>query len=575
MTEENTNNFQLKIGLEIHLALKTKYKAFSVTKTGANSYTSLGLIGTLPQINTYAIRSAYKIAWATHSDIPKNITFERKSYFYFDLPRGYQITQFLNPIGKNGHIFLPNLKKKINIRSISLEEDTAAHSTSENFGGNYQLSLHRLGVPLIEIVTEPELKSAEEAIECVKFIRFLSFMLKLSKAELERGQLRVDLNVSLVDENGEAKTGRAEIKNLASYKAIEQSTVFIKKHFLEKMTQKNVDIFASETFSWTEKTSSLTLLRDKMSETDYLFIPESCIPTITLPLDEREKLALEANQDHLTRTINGIQSSKLAERERQEIISSYDFFWECYKVQEVLKNWANAYFVLKIFHSVGGNKETFVNLIAFLNGLVEKLFKEIEIKTFKFNNWKVRECCKKLNQFLTSVDQVVDFYLTLPTIGKDEIVQLCEETIDSKREELMKLTEKEEKLASFLLGVVREKFKEQVEMPEAKLIVDVKLKSFVNRVINGPPDPEPEPEEPESDSLLGQWKKKRREKRKEQEAKMKEWEEEERKSKEESNKTTESVEEVIEKEDREEVFDQPDQEPLTEEVEKEEIQEPS
>ncbi|RAO95104.1 glutamyl-tRNA amidotransferase [Mycoplasma wenyonii] len=513
----NNNNFQLKIGLEIHLALKTKYKAFSATKTGANSYTSLGLIGTLPQINTFAIRSAYKMAWATHSDIPKKLTFERKSYFYFDLPRGYQITQHLNPIGKNGHIFLPNLKKKVVIRSVSLEEDTAAHSMPENLGGNYQLTCQRLGVPLIEIVTEPELTSAEEAIECVKLIRFLSFILKLSKAELESGQLRVDLNVSLVDENGEAKTGRAEIKNLASYKAIEQSTVFIKKHFLEKMTQKDVDIFANETFNWTEKTSSLTLLRDKMTEADYLFIPESCIPEITLPLDIREKLISETDQDRLNKIFKEIQNSKLADRERQEIIASYDFFWECCRIQEILKNWANAYFVLKIFHSVGGKKETFNNLIAFLHGLVANLFKEIDIKAFKFNNWKVRECCKRLNRFLTSVDPVVEYYISLPTIEKDEIVQLCEETIDSKREELMKLTEREEKISSFLLGVIREKFQEKVEMSEAKLIVDMKLKNFINRIINGPPEPEPEPEEPEPTTKLGQWRKKRREKKKEEE----------------------------------------------------------
>ncbi|PYC99542.1 hypothetical protein B4U78_016365 [Microbacterium esteraromaticum] len=94
--------------------------------------------------------------------------------------------------------------------------------------------------------------------------------------------------------------------------------------------------------------------------------------------------------------------------------------------------------------------------------------------------------------------------MSLPTIEKDEIVQLCEETIDSKREELMKLTEREEKISSFLLGVIREKFQEKVEMSEAKLIVDMKLKNFINRIINGPPEPEPEPEEPEPTTKLGQ-----------------------------------------------------------------------
>ncbi|WP_075047542.1 glutamyl-tRNA amidotransferase [Mycoplasma ovis] len=527
---EEQIDFKLKIGLEIHLALNTEHKAFSMTRLEDVSYTSLGLLGTLPQINAEAIRSTYKIAHILDSEISKEITFERKSYFYFDLPRGYQLTQRANPIGKRGHIFLPRLKRKINIRSISLEEDTAAHSVGS--GGNYQLSLQRLGVPLIEIVTEPEIRDAEEAIECVKIIRFICFLLKLSKAELESGQLRVDLNVSLVDENGESKTGRAEIKNLASYKAIEQATKSIKKHFLEKMSQEGTNIFDNETFSWVEREARLVLSRDKMTESEYLFIPESCIPTIKLSLEEREKLILKVEKRNPNEILRGIQESKLADRERQEIVSSYEVFWDCYRVQKILKDWANSFFVLKIFHSSGGNEKTFKNLLDFLSKLSERLFKESGIKEFKFNNWKIRECCKKLTASVVDVDQIVDFYLSLPTIGRDEIIQLCEKTIDSKKEDLIKMVEREDKLSSYLLGVIKSEFKEKVEMPEAKLIVDMKMKTFIARItkVEEEEKEEEKVEEPK-ESFLSKLKQKRLEKRKALEEKLKALEAEEKDSK--------------------------------------------
>ncbi|KMZ96292.1 hypothetical protein PVNG_02430 [Plasmodium vivax North Korean] len=166
----DTNDFLheqyfLKIGLEIHVELPIKNKSFSLEKREGVSITSLGYLGTLPQVNTEAIRMGLRVARALNSKLASEVTFERKAYLYFDLPRGYQISQYLNPIGRNGYIFLPQTLKKIPIRSVVIEEDTAAHS-GESEG--YTISTKRLGVPLIEIVTEPVFKSSEEAVECAK-----------------------------------------------------------------------------------------------------------------------------------------------------------------------------------------------------------------------------------------------------------------------------------------------------------------------------------------------------------------------------------------------------------------------
>ncbi|AGX89037.1 hypothetical protein [Mycoplasma parvum] len=470
--------YKLKMGLEVHATLMSEKKAFVNIPIESSSYTSLGLLGTLPQINTEAIRLVLKLFKALNSEVPSEVNFVRKSYFYFDLPKGYQITQYQERNRKKGYIFLPKTNKKINISAISLEEDTAAHQKQ---GEKYLLLVERLGNPLVEISTEPELRSIEEVIECVKWIRFLLFFLHISKGELEKGNFRVDLNISLENEINEPISGRAEVKNLASFKAIEGAIPAVQTYFLQKIAENSDSVFNNETLRWDEKKEELIVMRDKVEAQDYLLVPESCIPTIKLSEREIEEITKNCEASHLFSLFISIMKSKLASREQEELIENYEFFWDCYKVKEVLGDWANSFFVLKIFNSINGGGDKVNNLISFLKELLKKLKLNAYSEDFKFNNLKIRESCKKLMSNTANIKEIVTFYLDSVTIKEEEIISFCETLLQEKNKKLIKLIGKPDKVTSFLLGEIRKKYGGQIDIKGIKEIVDDNLTLWMGK----------------------------------------------------------------------------------------------
>ncbi|MDR2821834.1 MAG: Asp-tRNA(Asn)/Glu-tRNA(Gln) amidotransferase GatCAB subunit B, partial [Mycoplasmataceae bacterium] len=208
--------YKLAIGLEIHTELLTQTKMFSASKNDANaepntciSPTDLGLPGTLPVANKQAVILGIKLAKALEMEIDPILQFDRKNYFYVDLPKGYQITQFYHPIGLNG--ILGNVK----IERIHLEEDTAKQTKN---GDQIHLDYNRVGVPLIEIVTRPDITSKEQCLEFLTNLKRLLIHLGVSDGKMENGSLRVDLNISVSD--SDTLGTRCEIKNLNSFSNI-------------------------------------------------------------------------------------------------------------------------------------------------------------------------------------------------------------------------------------------------------------------------------------------------------------------------------------------------------------------
>ena len=224
--------WQTIIGLEIHAQLATKSKIFSgsSTKYGAAPNTQanavdLGLPGVLPVINEQAIFMAVKFGLAIGAEIPKKSIFARKNYFYPDLPKGYQISQFELPIVSNGQIEIDideNNKKIIRITRAHLEED-AGKSNHDDFLNNTGVDLNRAGNPLLEIVSEPDMNNAKEAVNYLKKIHSLVQYLKICDGNMQEGSFRCDVNIS-IRPSKEAELGtRVEIKNLNSFKFIEKS----------------------------------------------------------------------------------------------------------------------------------------------------------------------------------------------------------------------------------------------------------------------------------------------------------------------------------------------------------------
>ena len=219
------------IGLEIHVQLKTQSKIFSSASTnfGAEQNTQacaidLGLPGVLPVLNEEAVKMAIKFGIAVGANIENNSVFARKNYFYPDLPKGYQISQYEIPIVSNGsvNIDIDKKVKKIRITRAHLEED-AGKSIHDLYENESAIDLNRAGTPLIEIVSEPDLSNAEEAVKYLKYIQSLVRYLDISDGNMQEGSFRCDANISLKKSNSSELGIRAEIKNINSFKFVEQA----------------------------------------------------------------------------------------------------------------------------------------------------------------------------------------------------------------------------------------------------------------------------------------------------------------------------------------------------------------
>lgn len=223
--------YQAVIGLEIHVQLKTKSKIFSGASTSFGNEPNtqacavdLGLPGVLPVLNKEAVMMAIKFGLAVNAQIQNNSIFARKNYFYPDLPKGYQISQFEIPIVSKGSlkIRVGDDFKEIRITRAHLEED-AGKSIHDMFNNDSAIDLNRAGTPLIEIVSEPDMTSADEAVEYLRTIHTLVKYLDICDGNMQEGSFRCDANISL-KKSTDTKLGiRAEIKNINSFKFVEQA----------------------------------------------------------------------------------------------------------------------------------------------------------------------------------------------------------------------------------------------------------------------------------------------------------------------------------------------------------------
>lgn len=276
------NNFETVIGIEIHIELNTKTKMFSSASNDFNaehntnaSVIDLAYPGTLPQLNKGAVERAIKLAKALNMSIDSELHFDRKHYFYQDLPKGYQITQQARPIARNGR--LPISNKDIAIDFFHLEEDTAKTINEE---GKVLLNYNRAGVPLIEIVTAPVIRSAKEATEYIDGIRALVSSLGISDAKMEEGSLRADINISLRPYGQEAFGTKVEIKNLNSLSNVEKGIKDVETK-IAKMLLKG-EVVKQATMRFDESKQETVVMRVKTGAADYKFFPEPNIPIIAL-----------------------------------------------------------------------------------------------------------------------------------------------------------------------------------------------------------------------------------------------------------------------------------------------------
>ncbi len=272
------------IGIECHVQLCTKTKLFSEVDNDArgkepNSCVSpvdYALPGMLPRLNKTAIRYAVRAGLALNSTINLSSRFDRKHYFYPDLPKGYQITQLFHPIIGEGYVELPS-GGKVRIEHAHLEEDAGKLSHES---GDSLVDLNRAGTPLIEIVSMPDIHSAAEAREYTKELWRLMTYAGVTFGDLYNGNMRFDVNISLAPEGSDKLGTRAEIKNLNSFRSVERAVEYeIKRQ--SKLLDKGENV-VQETRGWSDATGETTSQRSKEEAQDYRYMPEPDIPPIRL-----------------------------------------------------------------------------------------------------------------------------------------------------------------------------------------------------------------------------------------------------------------------------------------------------
>lgn len=307
------------IGLEIHVELKTKTKMFCHCKNefGEEANTNvcpicLGLPGALPQVNEEAINYAIKAGLAMNCNIHQHTRFDRKSYFYADLVKGYQITQDELPLCYEGYVNIEDEDgndKKIRLIRIHVEEDTGKSLHTDK--GETLLDYNRSGVPLIEIVTYPDMNSAKEAREFLEKLKATVIYLGVSDGKMEEGSLRCDVNVNVVDTETGVKTNISEIKNIGSFRGVEKAIDFeVSRHIALLEKGENTK---KETRRWDELKGESILMREKIKANDYRYAPDGDIPPMDISdemIDAVRKEMPELPDEKITRLMKDYGISK-------------------------------------------------------------------------------------------------------------------------------------------------------------------------------------------------------------------------------------------------------------------------
>lgn len=291
-------NYKTIVGLEIHVELQTKTKAFCSCENAygkePNTLTCpvcLGLPGGLPVLNENVVKYTVMAGHALNCDIKKFSKFDRKNYFYPDLTKGFQITQDDMAICYDGYIEIEGddgEPKKVGIMKIQMEEDTGKSMHMEE---NTFMDYNRCGVPLIEIVSKPDISSGKEAREFLEKLKATIVYLGISDCKMEEGSLRCDVNVNIKDLDTGEKTAITEVKNLNSFRGVEKAIDF--------EVQRHIDLLESEkseirtTRRWDDQKNETILMREKLTVADYRFAPEGDLPPVVITDEYIEKIKSE------------------------------------------------------------------------------------------------------------------------------------------------------------------------------------------------------------------------------------------------------------------------------------------
>ena len=473
------NNYMPTIGIEIHLELKTNAKVFSLSKNNYSSETNqnineidLGYPGVLPTFNEGVLRNAIKACLGLNMNITKQMHFDRKNYYYPDLPKGYQITQFDTPIGTNGYIeiMINNETKKIGISDIHIEEDTCK---SLHYNGKTLLNYNRSGLPLIEIVSKPDMHTKEEAMAYAEAIRQIMLYLEVSDCKIEEGSMRCDVNISISKDN---KLGtRSEIKNIGSISNIGDAIDYeIKRQ--QEILEKGEKLY-EDTRRFDSTTNTTIFMRKKEPNKDYRYFPD--LPYLyledSLIKEEKQnliKLPNERKKDYAKKGISNINIEKLI---TNKDLSDYI---EQIKDQTIDYQIASNILVGDIasYLNKENKKITETNLTPekFIKIVKALQTKEISSKIFKDIIKQILETEENIDKLLESNKQVD---------SKEEAEKIINKVLETYKDSVNDYKNGKENAIKFLMGMVMKTSKGKINPELAMNILKDNLNKWINTKI--------------------------------------------------------------------------------------------
>ncbi len=321
-------DYEVVMGLEVHAELSTKTKIFCSCPTsfGAEPNTHIcpvctAMPGALPVLNEKVVEYAVKAGLATNCEISRDSKNDRKNYFYPDTPRAYQISQYDKPLCEHGYIEIETSqgKKRIGLTRIHIEDD-AGKLNHDDIGGGTLIDLNRAGVPLIEIVSEPDLRTAEEVDAYLKKLKSILEYIEVSDCKMQEGSFRADVNIS-IRKKGETKFGtRTEMKNMSSFRSIVRAIEYEVQRQVEVID--NGGVITQETIRWDEVSGKTFSMRDKEDAEDYRYFPEPDLVAIKLSDEYIENIRKSLPELPESRKKRYLEEYKLSEKDANIITSS-------------------------------------------------------------------------------------------------------------------------------------------------------------------------------------------------------------------------------------------------------------
>ena len=468
------------IGLEIHVQLNTKSKLFSGASTdfGAEPNTQacnidLGLPGVLPVLNKEVLKMAVKFGLAINATINSPTNFARKNYFYPDLPKGYQISQLDDPIVEGGSIDIISEEKtkKIGITRAHLEED-AGKSLHEDYEGMTGVDLNRAGTPLLEIVSEPDIRSAEEAVAYLKKIHSLVRYLNISDGNMAEGSMRCDANVS-VRKKGDVNLGtRTEIKNVNSFKFVERAINYEIKRQISLLT--NGQEITQDTILYDSVKDETRPMRSKEYANDYRYFPEPDLLPVIIEDNFIEKVKRNMPELLEDKKIRFINSFELSDYDADVLVANRDIANYFEGVVEITKepklsaNWVMgdlSAFLNKENLEISESKISYKNLANLILRILDKTISGKIAKEIFEIMWETSHDPDKIIEE-KGLKQVTD---------TSEIEKLIDLVLEQNPKQLSDLKSGKDKLFGFFVGQVMKASKGKANPSQVNKILKEKL----------------------------------------------------------------------------------------------------